>query len=88
MGSARRAPNPSYHQKTTEVNFNYVIKQFDARVMTFYKNTTLQRGADAIPGRRASACSSRSPRRSISHIREEPMKHRKMLWLETHKEDQ
>ena len=30
---------PSYHQKTTEVNFNYVIKQFNARVMTFYKDT-------------------------------------------------
>jgi hypothetical protein len=30
---------PSYHQKTTEVNFNYVIKQFNARIMTFIKNT-------------------------------------------------
>ena len=29
----------SYNQKTTEVNFNYVIKQFNARVMTFYKDT-------------------------------------------------
>ena len=26
-------PPPSYDQKTTEVNFNYVIKQFNARVM-------------------------------------------------------
>jgi len=26
-------------QKTTEVNLNYVIKQFNARVMTFYKDT-------------------------------------------------
>jgi hypothetical protein len=33
------AVNPNYHQKTTEVNFSYVIKQFDARVMTFYKDT-------------------------------------------------
>jgi hypothetical protein len=31
--------NPSYHQKTTEVNLNYVIKQFNARVMTFYRDT-------------------------------------------------
>ena len=30
---------PSYNQKTTEVNFNYVIKQFNARVMTFYRDT-------------------------------------------------
>ncbi len=28
-----------YDQKTTEVNFNYVIKQFNARVMTFYRDT-------------------------------------------------
>ena len=25
-----------YDQKTTELNFNYVIKQFNARVMIFY----------------------------------------------------
>ena len=31
---------PSYNQKTTELNLNYVIKQFNARVMGFYKNTT------------------------------------------------
>ena len=31
--------NPSYNQKTTEVNLNYVIKQFNARLMTFYRNT-------------------------------------------------
>jgi len=29
----------NYNQKTTEVNFNYVIKQFKARVMTFFKDT-------------------------------------------------
>ena len=28
----------NYNQKTTEVNFNYVIKQFNARVMTFYRD--------------------------------------------------
>ena len=27
----------NYDQKTTEVNFNYVIKQFNARVMSFYE---------------------------------------------------
>ena len=31
--------NPNYHQRTTEINFDYVIKQFDARVMSFYKDT-------------------------------------------------
>ena len=36
-GSRRR---PDYDQKTTEFNFNYVIKQFNARVMFFYKNTS------------------------------------------------
>ena len=34
---------PNYHQKTTEVNFNYVIKQFNARVMSFYKDTKFNR---------------------------------------------
>jgi hypothetical protein len=28
-----------YHQKTTELNLNYVIKQFDARIMIFYHDT-------------------------------------------------
>jgi len=28
-----------YNQKTTELNLNYVIKQFNARVMMFYKDT-------------------------------------------------
>ncbi len=31
--------NPSFRQKTTEMNVAYVIKQFDARVVTFYKDT-------------------------------------------------
>jgi len=34
---------PNYDQKTTEVNFNYVIKQFKARVMTFYRDTRFNR---------------------------------------------
>ncbi len=34
---------PNYTQKTTEINFNYVIKQFNARVMTFYKDTRYNR---------------------------------------------
>lgn len=32
-------PNPSYRQNTAEVNLNYIIKQFDARVMSFYRDT-------------------------------------------------
>jgi hypothetical protein len=35
--------NPNYDQKTTEINFNYIIKQFNARVMTFYENTRFNR---------------------------------------------
>jgi hypothetical protein len=31
--------NPDYDQKTTEINLNYVIKQFNARVMVFFKDT-------------------------------------------------
>jgi hypothetical protein len=31
--------NPSYHQKTTELNLNYLIKDFDARVMVFYQDS-------------------------------------------------
>jgi hypothetical protein len=30
--------NPYYRQKTTAINVDYVIKQFDARVMTFYRD--------------------------------------------------
>ncbi len=37
------AATPNYDQKTTEVNFNYIIKQFNARVMTFYKDTRFNR---------------------------------------------
>jgi hypothetical protein len=35
--------HPSYNQKTTEVNFNYVIKQFNARVVTFWEDTRFNR---------------------------------------------
>jgi hypothetical protein len=31
--------DPSYRQNTAEVNLSYIIKQFDARVMSFYKDT-------------------------------------------------
>ena len=31
--------HPSYQQKTTEVDFDYIIKQFDARLMSFFKDT-------------------------------------------------
>jgi hypothetical protein len=36
--------NPSYNQKTTEVNVNYLLKQFNARFMSFYKDTRFSRG--------------------------------------------
>ena len=31
--------NPSYRQNTAEINVNYIIKQFDARIMSFYRDT-------------------------------------------------
>ncbi len=34
---------PSYDQKTTEVNLNYVIKQFNLRVMSFFQNERFNR---------------------------------------------
>jgi hypothetical protein len=33
------AVNVDYDQKTTELNVNYIIKEFNARVMFFFKNT-------------------------------------------------
>jgi hypothetical protein len=33
------AASPDYTQKTTEINVNYLMKEFNARVMFFYKNT-------------------------------------------------
>ena len=30
---------PDFHQKTTEVDLNYIINQHNARVMLFFKNT-------------------------------------------------
>lgn len=32
--------NPCYRQQTTEVDFGYIMKQFDARVYAFGKDTT------------------------------------------------
>jgi hypothetical protein len=32
--------NPDYDQNTTEFNFNYIIKEFNARLMFFYKSTS------------------------------------------------
>jgi hypothetical protein len=34
---------PSHDQKTTEIDFSYVIKQFNARVMSFYEDTRYNR---------------------------------------------
>jgi len=31
--------DPDYNQKTTELDLNYVIRQFNARIMIFYKDT-------------------------------------------------
>jgi hypothetical protein len=37
-GGIAAPPHPSYRQNTAEINVNYVIKQFDARVMSFYRD--------------------------------------------------
>jgi hypothetical protein len=39
-----RSALPSYNQKTAEGNINYVIKEFNARVMTFVRKTSYSRG--------------------------------------------
>jgi hypothetical protein len=39
-----RGALPSYNQKTGEINVNYLIKQFNARVMSFYRNVHYSRG--------------------------------------------
>jgi hypothetical protein len=39
-----RGALPSYNQKTTEANINYLIKEFNARIMTFVRNTSFSRG--------------------------------------------
>jgi hypothetical protein len=36
-------PTPSYDQKTTEIDFDYIIKQFKARIMSFYEDTRFNR---------------------------------------------
>lgn len=32
--------NPSYRQNTTEADVSYIVKQFDARIMSFYRNAS------------------------------------------------
>ena len=40
-GDVRGRPHSSdYDQDTTEINLNYIIKEFNARVMFFFRNTT------------------------------------------------
>ena len=36
----RTAIHPNFDQKTTEVDFNYILNQFNARMMIFVKKTT------------------------------------------------
>ncbi len=35
----RNAAYPDFDQKTSEVNFNYILNEFNARLMIFFKNT-------------------------------------------------
>jgi hypothetical protein len=39
-GSASKLLSPNYHQKTTDVEIGYIIKQFDARLFAFGTNFT------------------------------------------------
>jgi hypothetical protein len=34
---------PAYDQKTTEIDFDYIIKQFKARIISFYEDTRFNR---------------------------------------------
>ena len=36
MADFTKGPTASFYQKTTEVNLNYVMKQFKARLMVFF----------------------------------------------------
>ncbi len=48
--------HPSYRQKTTEVDFDYIIKQFDARLMSFFKDTRFNAvNSEFLGGRRRPA---------------------------------
>ena len=50
-----------YDQKTSEINFNYVMKQFNSRVMIFYKDTRFD-AVQPTSSSSASACSCRCDR--------------------------
>ncbi len=38
--TAKASSAPNYRQNTTEANFSYILKQFDARIMSFYRNAS------------------------------------------------
>ena len=57
-----------YDQKTTEINFNYIIKEFNARVMFFFKNTDFSGRPDRTSSSSASASRSRCRRRLVRSI--------------------
>jgi hypothetical protein len=38
-----QGPTPSFNEKNTSFNFNYVMKQFNARLMTFFQDTRFNR---------------------------------------------
>jgi hypothetical protein len=45
-----KGPTPSFRWETTEVNVSYVIKQFNARVVTFFQNTNFTNSPDIWKG--------------------------------------
>ena len=48
----REGLTPDYNQKTTEVDLNYIIRQFNARLMIFFKDTSYTAvQTDDFPGR-------------------------------------
>ena len=51
-GSAQftKGPSPSFRWETTEVNVSYVIKQFNARVVTFFQNQNFTNSPDTWRG--------------------------------------
>ena len=66
--------NPNYRQNTTEVNFDYIIKQFDARVMSFYKDTRFNACTEQFLGGGHRPAVPDLQGYSLVTLKEEPMK--------------
>ena len=64
--SLAKAADLDYDQNTTEINFNYIIKDFNARVMFFWKLTDF--GGDAGDRCRTSSSSASASRSRCNRV--------------------